>query len=107
MTSRQASCFLRAWECSWSRKAKAGTRRAPAFAESLAALREPPGVAKVRVPLEERDAVHLVRVRPGVAEHVKAVADVDDVDQAVANDREAPHDNLVRPTREGRVLVRH
>src|SRR5206468_9934256 len=65
--------------------------RAPALIKlTLAALREPPGVAEVRVPFQEGDPVYLVRVRPHVAQHVEAVADVDHVDQTVADDREAP-----------------
>src|SRR6266508_2221994 len=70
------------------------------------ALCEPLGVSEVRVPLEEGDPSDLVGVRPGVAEYVEPVPDVDDVDQTVPDDREAPHDDLVRPARERRVLVR-
>src|SRR5262249_45617638 len=45
---------------------------------------EPDGVAEVGVSFQERDAGHLVRMRPGVLEHVQAVADIDGVDQPVA-----------------------
>src|SRR5262245_64918214 len=42
---------------------------------------------------------------PGVPEHIEPIPDVDDVDQPVANDREAPDDDLVGSGRESRVLV--
>src|SRR6266567_4798101 len=43
----------------------------------------------------------------GVFEHVQAVADVDGVDQPVADDRVAPEHHLVRPAAERRVFQRH
>ncbi len=54
-------------------------------------------VAEVGVPLKETNPIDLVGVRPGVAKDQESVADVDDVDQAVPDDWEAPHHDLVRP----------
>src|SRR5262249_22990709 len=56
-----------------------------------AASRETDGVAEVRVPFEELDLLDLTLVWAGVAEDVEPVADVNDVDQAVSDDRVAPH----------------
>src|SRR3954454_18911823 len=52
-------------------------------------------VALVGVAFQEVDAVHLARERAAVAEHVQAVAQVDDVDQPVLDDRVAPHHDLL------------
>src|SRR6266540_1223516 len=76
---------------------RAGThRRVPALARvlllRLGALREPPRVAEVRVPFEERDVRCFVGVRADVAEHVETVAGVGGVDPAVADDGKAPPD---------------
>src|SRR5262245_13569840 len=43
------------------------------------------GVSEVRVPLEERNAVHFILLGPGVTKDVEAVADVDDVDQPIVD----------------------
>src|SRR6266511_1738314 len=71
------------------------------------AVFDPFGVSEVRVPLEKGDSCGLVGVRAGVADYVEPVPDVDDVDQTVPDDREAPDDDLVRAARECGVFIRH
>src|SRR5215831_10045914 len=68
---------------------------------------EPDRVAEVGVAFQEGDAGRLGGVGAGVLEHVQAVADVDGVDQPVADDRVAPEHHLVRPAAERRVLQGH
>src|SRR3954454_2758181 len=58
-------------------------------------------VALVGVALEEPDAGDLVLERPAVAEHVEPVAQVDDVDEPVLDDRVAPHHDLLVAARVG------
>src|SRR5262249_57828114 len=70
-------------------------------------LRKAPGIDEVGVAIEEVDVFGLARVRAGVAEDVEPIADVDHIDQAILDDWEAPHHDVVRATRERRVLVGH
>src|SRR5919106_715011 len=79
----------------------------PARSSLTRGLGQPDRVAEVRVSLEEREHGDLTRAWAGVAQDVETVADVDDVDQSVADDGEAPHHDLVRAHTEGRVLVGH
>src|SRR5437763_11840854 len=62
-------------------QARAVSRRLP-----VGDLGEEDGVAEVGVAFEEVDEGGLLPVRAGVAQDVQAVADVDDVDQPVADD---------------------
>src|SRR5262245_32312828 len=70
-------------------------------------LVQPGGVAEVGVALQERQTVDLAMPRSVVAKDVETVPDVDHVDQPVLDDREAPHDDLVRATAKRRVLGGH
>src|SRR5215813_13708257 len=65
---------------------------------------EPDSVSQVRVSFEERHVAYLIGVRAGVAQDVQAVTDVDHVDQALVDDRVAPHNHLVGAAAEGGVL---
>src|SRR5918992_5397885 len=51
-------------------------------------LRQPDRVAEVRVPLQEGESRHLARPGARVAQDVQTVPQIDDVDDAVLNDRE-------------------
>src|SRR5215471_15003914 len=68
---------------------------------------EPDGVAEVGVSFKEMDAGHFACVGAGVLEDVQAVADVDGVDQSVADDRVAPEHHFVGPAAQRRVLQGH
>ena len=57
--------------------------------------------ALVRVAVQVADPPDLVLERAPVLEHVQAVAQVDDVDQAVLDDRVAPHHDLLVAARVG------
>jgi Cu+-exporting ATPase len=85
-----------------------GSTRWPAAADrrSVASPGHVDGVAEVGVALEEPDVGDLAGVRPGVPQDVQAVAHVDDVDQAVADDGIAPHGDLVRAAVERWVVGR-
>src|SRR5262249_1988665 len=51
-------------------------------------------VSEIRVPLEKRDLTDVGRVWTGIAQDEEPVADIDDVDEPVLDDRVAPHHDL-------------
>src|SRR6516225_9382807 len=51
-------------------------------------------ISQVRVPFEKIYFLNLVRMRTGITQDEQSIADVNDVDQSIPDDRIAPHDDL-------------
>src|SRR5262245_18265146 len=65
------------------------------------------GGAQVRVTLQVAGQQHLLGVFSVVGKDIQAVADVDNVDETVADDRVAPDGHLVWPAVESWILDGH